>query len=720
MRSLNAARSGSFVALVAGFGLCLLVLLSVMSARRYILTTQHGLEISRLFLRLERTIGYDGFIHNFKNAVLRPDEPIYQDRARSDFAEVLYIVETTSRLADELGIPHDLDAVAKTVSEYRSNLDRIQALSLDGLSSAEIDDIVRVSDESAGAAIRGFEAEIEDVLAYRQTRLSVTFIASLISSLLLFAALLTFSFLRRRKLHEYTAAIERHDRILRKAEDLAKLGRWESNLRDRITWSESTHRLLGVEAEEFDGSRDYAWELVHPEDRGQLRRAMRKAVEGDGNFSCVHRMIRPDGKTIIVNDIGEVTYNSIGEVAGFTGTIQDITEIIELEDRLRQAEKVEAIGQLAGGVAHDFNNLLAVILGNLELLIESDKQDDVQRHAKSALEATRKGASLTRSILGFARKSQLHVELTDLNELLRKSNEITSRVLPATISLETALSAGLWSVEVDRDMVDHAILNLIINARDAMPSGGQITIETANIRIDDDYIDSRGEEIEPGRYAMIAVSDTGTGIDPENLRRIFEPFFTTKPPGQGSGVGLAMVMGFMRQSKGTILVYSEVGVGTTFKLYFKTSNGTLAPDVLPEERADATGGRGARVLVVEDEAMVLSTIQETLTKAGFDVVTARSGDEAFSLWGGTSDYDILLTDIVMPGNLQGTHLAKKLREQRPDLPIVFMSGYASEATVHGNGLQSDDGRLTKPVARSELIKTLNATLRKRMNDVPDS
>ncbi|MBB3986735.1 PAS domain S-box-containing protein [Sagittula marina] len=701
----------SFAAVAVGFGLCLLVMLGITSGKRYIEITRTNIEVSRLFLRLEQTIGYDGFIHNFKNFVLRPDEPIFQDRAKTDLAEVLETIEEISRLASDLGISHDLNAVSDTVREYGSTLDRIPVLWAEGLSSQDIDEIVRVSDVSASAAIESFQTKVESDFVRRQLLFSAIFIVAISSVIVLLAALLFFQIVLKRKSQAHAEEIEQRAETLRKAENLARLGRWESNLKDRVIWSESTRRMLGVDAEKFGESREFAWDLVHPEDRGKLRMAMRKAIEGNGHFSCLHRMIRPDGQTIIVNDIGEPMLNKRGEITGFSGTIQDVTQIVELEDRLRQAQKMEAIGQLAGGVAHDFNNLLAIILGNLELLVEADNKDDVHRHAKIALDATNRGASLTRNILGFARKSNLHVEPTNLNDMLRKSNAMVERILPATISIETALSAGLWPVDVDRDLAQNAILNLILNARDAMPKGGRITIETANVRIDDDYIDSRGEEIEPGRYAMIAVSDTGNGISPENMKRVFEPFFTTKAPGQGSGVGLSMVMGFMRQSKGTILVYSELGIGATFKLYFKTGKSIAPPESLPEEKAIATDqGTGARILAVEDEADVLATIEETLTKAGFEVMTARSGDEALSLWGDTEEYDLLLTDIVMPGSLQGTHLAKKLRERRPDLPVVFMSGYASEAAVHGNGVYPEDGRLMKPVARSSLISTINTVL----------
>lgn len=712
IKSEESGQPRPLIALLAGILLLILVGVSTTMAYRYIQTSQALIEVSRLFLKLERTIGYDGFIHNFKNFVLRPDENRYYDQARDDLVEARETLGSLFRLTTDLELPNTLENLSQTIETYGEKLEELAEMDAQGMSSRVMDAEVRISDDDAAEAIRNFEQRVEGILRERQSEYLFLFLLTLGSVTCLLSGIFVFLYLSRRTSLAHAAEMDRQAQMLRRAEDMAKLGRWESDLQDSVSWSASTMRILGVGNGEFRGSRDHAWDLVHPQDRGKLRLAMRKAVEGDGHLSCLHRMVKPDGQTIIVNDIGEAIKAPNGEILGFSGTIQDVTDIVELEDRLRHAEKLEAIGNLAGGIAHDFNNLLAVILGNLELIEETKDRAEIAEYVGAALEATMKGAKLTRDILGFARKSTLQAKETQLNDLLRESSSLWQRVLPANILIETSFAAGLWLVEVDRDLVINAVLNLAANARDAMPDGGRITVETANVRIDDEYIDSRGEEIEPGRYVMLAVSDTGTGISKDDLKKIFEPFFTTKPVGKGSGVGLSMVMGFMRQSGGTILVYSEVGVGTTFKMYFRASNAPPPQQALQAVAAVASErGDGARVLVVEDEAAVLDIIEKALTKAGFEVLVARSGDEAIALWPNAEGFDVLLTDIVMPGKLQGTHLAKKLREARPDLPVVFMSGYATEATVHGNGLRPEDGRLMKPVGRADLIATINKAVR---------
>lgn len=380
-----------------------------------------------------------------------------------------------------------------------------------------------------------------------------------------------------------------------------------------------------------------------------------------------------------------------------------------LQQQFAAAQRLEAIGKLTGGVAHDFTNVLAVILGNQELLKDKLTEEPLISLVDSSIAAVQRGADLTKSMLSFARQAQLEPEIIDLNRLVTDTRSWAGRVLPASIDVETSLLAGLWAIEADPSSTESALLNLLLNAKDAMPSGGKLTIETGNVRIDEDYIDTRNETIEPGRYVMLAVSDTGEGIPVENLVRVFEPFFTTKPVGEGSGLGLSMIEGFMRQSGGAIQVYSEVGVGTTFKLYFRAKGKTEASGRKASAKAGVDAS-GERVLVVEDEPEVLAIIVTTLSEAGYQVASASSGDEALEIYKLNPDFDLLLTDIVMPGSLQGTNLSKTLRGISPGLKVVFMSGYASEATVHGNGLRPEDIRLMKPVSRASLLQAIRKAL----------
>lgn len=388
----------------------------------------------------------------------------------------------------------------------------------------------------------------------------------------------------------------------------------------------------------------------------------------------------------------------------------EIAERTKIQEQLAVSQKLEAVGKLTGGVAHDFNNLLAVTLGNLELLRDEINDPQQKTMIEKGIAATLRGSDLTRSMLAFARKASLEPSPIDINLVVQETKSWISRTLPATITVKTSLLDGLWLVEADPSATESALLNLILNAQDAMPRGGKLTIETANINIDESYIDVRQEELTPGRYVMLAVSDTGEGIPPAILSEIFEPFFSTKTPSSNSGLGLSMVHGFMRQSKGTVQVYSELGIGTTFKLFFKVAAQRAEPTPQTETKSEIANHSGCRILLAEDDASVLEVLVQTLEKAGYSVTAAPSGDAAKKIFQADPHFDLLITDIVMPGQLLGTGLASKLRSLAPDLPVIFMSGYASEATVHGNGLRPDDIRLMKPVQRADLLEAIQKAL----------
>lgn len=397
----------------------------------------------------------------------------------------------------------------------------------------------------------------------------------------------------------------------------------------------------------------------------------------------------------------------------FEGIFLDVTSEVEAQEHAARdrelayrAQKNESIGHLTGGVAHDFNNLLAVTLGSLELL-QDEKDPSAQRDLiGQAIKATLRGADLTKSMLAFARQAELDPEILAANEVVHEAQSWIVRTLPESVSVETSLFAGLWHIKADRSSLESALLNLIINARDAMKGQGCLTIETANVRMNESYIDARQEELPPGRYVMLAVTDTGTGISKANLATIFDPFFTTKAPGDGTGLGLSMVVGFMRQSGGTVQVYSEIGKGTTFKLYFPAA---AVEAEKPEPKSTHSlphNAEGKRVLVVEDEDAVRDVLEIMLSRAGYQVVKAVSGDDALVIFATDPAFDLLITDIVMPGELQGAALCHEIRKHRPDLPVVFMSGYASEATVHSNGLRAEDIRMMKPIQRADLLATV--------------
>lgn len=418
--------------------------------------------------------------------------------------------------------------------------------------------------------------------------------------------------------------------------------------------------------------------------------------------------IKQDGSVIHLEcTLAKATWD--GEVATIT-SFRDITQQKQAEQRLHQAQRTEAIGQMTGGVAHDFNNLLAVILGNLELL-RDDMSDEMHlKLVTNCMDATIRGAELTRNMLAFAKQAPLVPQILDLNSVVDEVRNWSVRTLPASIELDVSLAEGLWQAEVDKASLESALLNLILNAKDALPDCGRISIQTANICVKEDGGKAQHGELSSGQYVMLAVSDTGIGIPKEKLETIFEPFFTTKPVGAGSGLGLSMVQGFIEQSGGSIQVFSEPDVGTTFTLYFKA---TASAQSGQSEKFSAEGtkspNKGA-ILVVEDQEDVLVVLVKILEKAGYSVTSAASGDIANKIFGDGKHFDLLVTDIVMPGQLQGVELSCKLRERKPDLPVVFISGYAPDNAASGNGILRDDIRLTKPVMRKDLVEAVAKAL----------
>lgn len=410
-------------------------------------------------------------------------------------------------------------------------------------------------------------------------------------------------------------------------------------------------------------------------------------------------------------------YVTVAELAGGATALiyRDVSAELRLRQQIALAHKNETIGRLTGGVAHDFNNLLNIVHGNLEVFLEKHPEFSGNEWLLAGLSASRKGGQLTRSLLTFARESQLKQEVVDLNEHVGQTMRWMIRILPENISVETVLQQGLWSTTADVAMTENALLNLVINARDAMADGGSLTIETANVRIEQDYIAERGETLKPGRYVVVSVSDTGTGITDDIIDKIFDPFFTTKETGKGSGVGLSMVIGFMKQSNGTVRVYSEPGVGTTFKLFFPATYGERSNDnAIRTQLTRPTNG--ASVLLVEDDPLLRRTIQELLEVSSYIVTTAEDGQKGLQMYKATPDsFDVVLTDVVMPGKYMGPQMIREMRKIRKNLRVIFMSGYSQEATVHGNGVSPKDLRLIKPVSRQLLVEAIERLLTEGQN-----
>jgi signal transduction histidine kinase/CheY-like chemotaxis protein len=384
----------------------------------------------------------------------------------------------------------------------------------------------------------------------------------------------------------------------------------------------------------------------------------------------------------------------------------EMAERKEAEAQLVQAQKMEAIGNLTGGMAHDFNNLLGVIIGNLDILREARKEDpEVDDLAREALDAAVRGADLTRRLLAFARRQPLQPERVEVNRLVSGMVKLLSRLLGEDIEVVLALAGEVWPVVVDPAQFEASFTNLATNARDAMPGGGKLTIETANRHLDEDYAASHAF-LTPGDYAMIAVTDSGTGMNQETMCQIFEPFYTTKEPGKGTGLGLSMLYGFMKQSGGHINVYSELGVGTTFRLYLPRAEAGAPPSWIANT-ADIPLGHGERVLVVEDNANMRRVVTRQLSELGYCVVEADNAATALNLLE-TRNYDLVFSDIVLPGPLNGLELAHTAKRKWPDLRIVLTSGFPAKTT---DGIDTVGRLLVKPYRKIDLARALYEGLR---------
>jgi PAS domain S-box-containing protein len=395
----------------------------------------------------------------------------------------------------------------------------------------------------------------------------------------------------------------------------------------------------------------------------------------------------------------------------------EVAERLNAEEALRQAQKMEAVGQLTGGVAHDFNNLLTIIAGNIELLQRQLPGEAARLHrlAEAAMQGARRAATLTQRLLAFSRRQSLDPKPVDPNRLVASISEMLRRTLGETVAFETVLAGGVWQTTIDANQLENALVNLAVNARDAMQDGGKLTIETANASLDEAYVATVPEPVPAGQYVLIAVSDTGSGIDKETLERVFEPFFTTKEPGRGTGLGLSQVYGFVRQSGGHIRIYSEVGHGTTVKLYLPRR--AEAAGEVREMKHHFAGammrGEGETILLVEDEDDLRTFTAEALNDLGYRVLEADNAAAAIKLVEQEEDIAVLFTDVVLPGGTNGRVLAEEVVRRRPNIRVLFTTGYTKNAIVHHGRLDTGVQLLGKPFNYAELASKVRALIESR-------
>ena len=456
-------------------------------------------------------------------------------------------------------------------------------------------------------------------------------------------------------------------------------------------------------------------QAAFPGHAAELVQAATAAVIEHGTPQTVDYSLEADGSRRHYSASITPLRAASGVRVGGTLVVHDVTaqhraelQRVQLEAQLRQAQKMEAIGQLTGGVAHDFNNLLTAIYGNLEMACTDELSDEVRESVEEALAAAKSAAALTHQLLAFSRRQPLRPRRIDPRKLVQGMEVLIRRTLGERYEVELILSAGQWSCEVDAAQLESALLNLAINARDAMPAGGKITIETSNARIDAEY--GAEHDVDPGQYVLVAVSDSGMGMSAEVQQRAFDPFFTTKGIGRGSGLGLSMVYGFVKQSRGHVKIYSEVGSGTTLKIYLPRSTTETAQVPPWPVLGDTMQGRGEVILVVEDETSVRRVSVRLLQRLGYRTVDFATAAEALHYLDGGDPVDVLFTDVVLSGEMNGPELAREAVARRPDLTVLYTSGYTENAIVHQGRLDPGIQLVEKPFTRESLGRQVHAAL----------
>jgi PAS domain S-box-containing protein len=512
-------------------------------------------------------------------------------------------------------------------------------------------------------------------------------------------------------------AVRSSEEHLARAQRLTHTGSVEVDLKKGVTRrSREVSAIYGIDESAAPTTQAEYLALIHPDDREAVSALLIDLDNGIERGPFEHRIVRPDGEVRDIYREHELIHDANGVAVRMVTTVQDVTALRasqrrerELENQLHHSQKMEAIGNLTGGLAHDFNNLLSVVIGNLDLMSGGSALNSADRElVGDALAAALRGAELTRRLLAFARRQPLSPECIDVNERLTGTTALLRRTLGENIAVTERLEGALWPVVVDPAQLEAALTNLATNARDAMPQGGKLAFRTANLRVDAESIGTPAA-LKPGAYVVIEVTDTGTGMTPEVLARVFDPFFTTKPVGKGTGLGLSMVFGFIKQSGGHIEATSEPGRGTCFRLYLPCAAGSsVARAVEAPSATAAAGATHGTILVVEDNTAVRRVVTRQLAALGYRILEAADADAALKLLK-TERVDLLFTDIVMPGSMNGAELARRAIAARPGLKVLFTSGFPGG--VGDEPWRPDGARLlNKPYRREELVRAVHEAL----------
>jgi PAS domain S-box-containing protein len=463
------------------------------------------------------------------------------------------------------------------------------------------------------------------------------------------------------------------------------------------SWNTGAQRFKGYSAKEIMGEHFSRFYTEEDRDAGVPRRALETAKR-EGRFEAEGWRVRKDGSRFWAMVIIDPIRNEAGELIGYAKVTRDMSEKRAIEEQLRQSQKMEAVGQLTGGLAHDFNNLLTGISGSLELIqsrIAQGRIGEIDRYVMAAQGAVKRASALTHRLLAFSRRQTLDPKPTNVNRLLSDLEELIRRTVGPGIDVEVVGASGLWTTLVDPNQLENSVLNLSINARDAMPDGGKLTIETSNKWIDERA--ARSHDLPVGQYVSVCVTDTGTGMTPDVIAKAFDPFFTTKPIGEGTGLGLSMIYGFARQSGGQVRIYSEVGEGTTMCLYLPrhADDASVADDIERPSGVQASG-EGEVVLVIDDDPTVRMLVSEVLADLGYAVIEAPDGPAGLKALDSNARIDLLITDVGLPGGMNGRQVADAARVSRPGLKVLFITGYAENAAIGKGGLADGMYVVTKP------------------------
>ena len=507
------------------------------------------------------------------------------------------------------------------------------------------------------------------------------------------------------------AARRTADERVRLALDGLGIGCWELDVETELmTWDTNIYRELQVNEATFSRKLSDFMAMVYPEDRAKITEALKQSEADGETHAAEYRVVLPNGETQWRASFRRPVFDGQGKLVRFIGVSQNITQRRKLEEQLRMAQKMEAIGQLAGGVAHDFNNLLTVIHGNSETLLAASAGNAAsQQNAEAVLKAADRAAAITRQLLAFSRRQVLQPKVIELGGAVSETANLLRRLLGPAVKLELQLPAHSAHVRADGSQLEQVVLNLVVNARDAMPQGGTVTVSIDRVRAGSSSL-RRFPQMRDADYARLTVTDTGTGMDAATRARIFEPFFTTKELGKGTGLGLATVYGIVKQSEGWIWVDSAPGMGTTFEVYLPEVPAPHETEPIPAQRSASLRGTET-LLLVDDEEDILELTAGYLGEMGYQVISALSGEDALEKIGGhAGKIDALITDALMPG-MPGTQLAKKVRELRPGTRVLYMSGYAEDSGILTSQRRDGEDFLQKPFGLTELGMKIRELLR---------